>query len=606
MNRKELLRELKEMNLQQRALQVHLKRYNSHHLDLSRAYQDVIELHATGDKNGRGYTHFQSFYQTLLPKQKHERFAELIGKKLPTVEVVENIFSDLKKVFSAQNREIYYGLTTEEEKIEADRLNINYFMENTLWEHMKYAPNDILLVKVDDNGDPTYEFIDLQNVCAISNCPQGMVDFLLYKVKTYEKEIYYVYIDWEGVVMFSEKTTEKDGSQIVMGELYEHGFSYCPAIIVFPKISSPKSNPTLSDSPLLKSIHRLDWLAFWIPAKKYFDSYASFPIIAKFEERQSYDTEMGDREMSDGIYNAPNLDTSSPLGSVPSGNVRAGKNANIIGPGTVLEVPVPDNDTLPNILEAIKFISVDNKALDWVDKQEDILTKRLYYSVVGKGADFIEKFSASSEQLENAYDSRKNVLGELRTVMERVHKFYADTVFSIKFGNNYDSEATNIFYGDTYYLMTPQQVVKQYDSFVRSGMPESFKLNQLKTLIYTTYAGSPNELFRAEVLLNCEPLPTTPSGEFIIMARAKAIDNFNIYKKLYFNDVVEEFELTFGDIGAMSSKGMKFVISMINNFFESKYSDVANQLQYDFSNLNIRTNREITKSIPNPTNPIED
>jgi hypothetical protein len=587
MNRKELLRELKEMNLEQRALQVHLKRYNSHHLDLSRAYQDIIELHATGDKQSRGYTHFQSFYQTLLPKQKHERFAELVGKKLPTVEVVENIFSDLKKVFSAQNREIYYGLNTEEEKIEADRLNINYFMENVLWEHAKYAPNDILLVKVDDDGEPTYEFIDLQNVCAMSNCPQGMVD-------------------WEGVVMFSEKTTEKNGTQIVMGEQYAHGFSYCPAIIVFPKISSPKSNPTLSDSPLLKSIHRLDWLAFWIPAKKYFDSYASFPIIAKFEERQSYDVEMGDREMADGIYNAPNLDTSSPLGSVPTGNVRAGKNANIIGPGTVLEVPVPDNDTLPNILEAIKFISVDNKALDWVDKQEDILTKRLYYSVVGKGADFIEKFSASSEQLENAYDSRKNVLGELRTVMERVHKFYADTVFTIKFGNGYDKSSTNIFYGDTYYLMTPQQVVKQYDNFVRSGMPESFKLNQLKTLIYTTYAGSPNELFRAEVLLNCEPLPTTPTNEFIVMARVGGIDNKTLFKKIYFNDVVEEFELTFGDIGAMSNKGMKFVISTINTFFDSKYNDVKDQLKFDFSNLNIRTNREITKSIPSPTDPIED
>jgi hypothetical protein len=271
----------------------------------------------------------------------------------------------------------------------------------------------------------------------------------------------------------------------------------------------------------------------------------------------------------------------------------------------VLEVPVPDGDTLPNILEAMKFISVGEKSLEWVDKQEDTLTKRLYYSVVGKGADFIEKFSASSEQLENAYDSRKNVLGELRTVMERIHKFYADTVLSAIFGESYDASSTNIFYGDTYYLMTPSQVVKQYDTFVKSGMPESFKLNQLKTLIYTTYAGSPNELFRAEVLLNCEPLPTTPLNQFVITARAGGIDNFTLYKKIYFNDVVEQFELEFGDIGTFSSKGMKFAINTVNAYFQTKYQTEANQLNFDFSNINIR-NREIINPNPNQFNPIED
>lgn len=587
------LKELKNLNLEERARKVVERQYNKTEVHLAARTQNLIELHVTGDKSSKGYPIFETFFKSLLQKDKHERFESLIGEKMPTAEICENMFTELKKVFSAQNKKISYGLPPEEEAkvLKNKRLNPEYFVQNKLWERMKFSPNDILIIKVDEDNIPYPEFIDLSIVCDACSDDNGKLHYVLYKYNTYtttinnkeyEEQSYY-YIDWEGFVEIKERFYKKESinsSQSTIEKDYEtvesdlHGYDYCPAIFVYPKINNPKTNKLLVNSPLLKVLPRLDWLGFFIPSKKYFDTYATFPIITKFEDKEDYQTEEGNEAVGDRLVADP--DNYPELGSRIIQNQTNTKTSKWIGAGSIIEVPTPDGETLPNILEAVKFISADYRNLDYVNRYQKELIEEVFYSVVGKGAEFISKFSASPEQLENSYDSRKQILSEIREVVERVHKFYANTVLSTVYGDQYDKDRTAIFYGDVYYLMTPQQVALQYDKFVKSGVPESLKLDQLKTLVYTTYSNSPKQLYRGMVLLNAEPHPTHSLQTIMTMAQTGIIDPLKTFTKLNFNDLIEEYELNFGDIG--DNEGVittSQMVVLLNEYFTTKYTEAG-------------------------------
>jgi hypothetical protein len=588
------LKQLKKLPLEERAKLVLEKQYNNYHLRQAENTQNLLELHVTGDLTSKGYATFENFFQSLLPPSKHDRFTSLLGDKLATAEICENMFTELKKVFGAQNKRINYGLDEESEAAlqKNKKLNPEYFITNQLWERLQYSPNDILLIKTDEEtGMPYPEFIDLSTVLDACADENGKLHYFLYKYAEETLDIKgqpqikhcYYYIDWEGVVTITEvheesidptTQTKRVTKNVSIEGMQEHGYDYCPAIFVYPRINNPKTNSLLVNSPLLKVIHRLDWLAFFIPSKKYFDSYATFPIITKFEDKEDFDSEQGDQKVGDYFVDDA-LDQVS-MGATVSPRTRNTKSSNIVGAGSIIEVPTPDGETLPNILEAVKFISADPQSLKYVSEQEEKLIEQVFYSVVGKGAEFISKFSASAEQLENSYDSRKQILSEIREVIERVFKFYAKTVLTTYYGDKFDSDRMVIFLGDTYYLMTPQQVVLQYDKLVKSGVPESLKLDQLKTLIHTTYANSPKQLFRGLVLLNAEPHPTHSLDTVVKMAQSGSVQPEKAFIKINFNDLVEEYELSFGDIG--SGEGATTIsksVTILNEYFKTKYVEAG-------------------------------
>ena len=595
MNKRELLRELRSLPAAERATQVLKNQYYKHDIDVARQAQDVIELHVTGSLRSGGYAHFESFYQQLLPKDKHNKFSALIDNQLPTTDDCDSIFKELKKVFTAQNAEIYLAFNEHEDKVRSESIiDDDTFIQETVWERMQYAPNDIILIKRDEDGSPTTEFISIYNVVDVCANDDGTINYFmyltekgkrLYNEKQQEEYKKYIYIDKTSVVELESVKRGKENSNNII-DVQDHGLEWCPAIFSFPKIAHPKLNSALVKSPLLKVISALDWLAFFKISKKYFDSYGAYPIITKFEEKGSMEGDESDEVGATGFFNEPALEADGidSMRVVPKSPGRSIDS--LVGAGAILEIPIPQPGILENMLEAVKIITVPKDNLDWIDEQEVKLAERLFYSVCGKGADFAGKFSASAEQLEISYDSRKTVLADLRVVFERLHKFYVDTIFTMEFPDTYDAKNTNIFYGDTYYLMSESQVIKTYTDFVNSGMPESMKLNQLKTLIYTQYNGSPNELFRALVLLNAEPFPTSPRTEFDALVSNGAIPPQVAYKKYYFNDVIEEFELEMGEISTMKKSGLNNAVAVINNFFAEKYKTFSTENQLNINNQN--------------------
>jgi hypothetical protein len=603
MNKRVLLRELKNIvSPRERAETVLQKKYYSNDVAVARQLQNRIELHVTGSTKSAGFNHFETFYKTLLPKDKHFKFGTLINGQMPTVENCDNIFKELKKVFTAQNAEIYFAFDDASDKTKAESIiNDDYFIQETVWERMQYAPNDILLIKRDEEGNPSHEFIDINSVVDVCSNDDGTINYVLYQtrvgkrdytdisgLKKSESFIEYVYIDHEYVVVLEEIVRGKS-RQVTEISSTPHGLDWCPAIFTFPKVAYPKLNNATVKSPLLKMLSYLDWLAFFKISKRYFDSYGAYPIISKFEEKGSYDGDESDEVLANGFFNEIDLEQDTAASLRPKATTPARNIDNLVGAGAVIEVPIPQPQVLENMLESVKIITVPKENLDWIDEQEVKLAERLFKAVCGEGAEFTGKFSASPDQIEVGFDSRKSVLADLRVVFERLHKFYVDTIFSMEFPESYDPENTNIFYGDTYYLMSEGQVVDTYNKFVESGMPESVKLNQLRTLLYTQYNGSPNELFRAMVLLNAEPFPTTPKAEITTMLSNGMVPEYIAFKKYYFNDVIEQFELEEGEISTMKNSGIKNAVKVLDEYFKSKYGIYKTE---SILNLTTRENRD--------------
>ena len=140
-----------------------------------------------------------------------------------------------------------------------------------------------------------------------------------------------------------------------------------------------------------------------------------------------------------------------------------------------------------------------------------------------------------------SFESRKNVLINLKTSFEKIHKFANDTVARLRYGKE-KFISSRVFYGDEFFLKNIEQLSAEYEQAKNSGEPED-EINAIYwQIIQTKYKGNPDKIERSWILLNLNPEPHKTVEQCQLLTSQQAMSAVDFVIKSRFDNFVMRFE----------------------------------------------------------------
>ena len=199
----------------------------------------------------------------LLPKDKVERFKQLLTCPLPTNQLTQSVNIALSRVFEGQDA--FYRYDFEDPEMLADW---NEFRDDEFWkgEGMQAAINGIDSVWVvdlpseqkGDKPEPQNSLIDISNVLDLSVNKTGECNYVIFRIG----DKLFIYDD-ETIRSFEYK----NGIGALLSE-FRHELGYCPARMFWSDYLNTKSWVN-HKAPLTNVLSELDWLLVHKVFKKY-------------------------------------------------------------------------------------------------------------------------------------------------------------------------------------------------------------------------------------------------------------------------------------------------------------------------------------------------
>ena len=491
--------------------------------------------------------------KNILPRDKYNTFKSLMTYPLPTVEYSERAYEELHKVFQADNKVIDYifdDKETKEEFIEyLDQIGFNNYFETEGWERYKTDINGMIIIDLPplerdeegnpiavDSPEPYFYFLESKYIHYVENDEQGACKCLFYwqpisqelKDQGYEKKwcaidsmFYHVYLEKDGVL------TEIDTAL--------HGLGYTPARMFWSQ--SIGSSRTLRSNQLSDNLGAMDWLLYTLITERHLELYAGFPIISVFEQECSYRS--GGFYCENGYLYAddPEMDVEiKRRDACPNCN---GEKA-LVGPGSIIEAPGAANSDSPqNQMPMINITTGDTASLSTMRAKIDALVADFMINMIGYGGDPNNDQAMNVKQVMGSFESRATVLNHLARGFEEIHKFVADTIADLKYGEIY--KGSNIFYGSVFFLQDPNSMQETYAIAKKNGVSQSGLAEARRAIGRKTYQNNYEMLSRMELLTDLEPLDGYTIEE--IMKFEKLVSKRDLILKVNFNDFIQRFEL---------------------------------------------------------------
>ena len=222
-----------------------LKGKRSNQLEEAEAYENRLGLHGTETDKAPGTDAFKDFLNhypiSLLPQEKAETFKSLITYPLPTVSLIKEIYSELGKVFDAQNKVESFTFENEESlsDFKSYRQSIkepNYW-SSIAWKLIQTKVNSIIVIdlaeeQTTDKPEPVFFSVPIESVVFLEETDnQENLELLIWKGRPSQQqkasgieELIYIY-DKESY----QVATKKSNSDWFIENTQTHDLGYCPA-----------------------------------------------------------------------------------------------------------------------------------------------------------------------------------------------------------------------------------------------------------------------------------------------------------------------------------------------------------------------------------------
>ena len=132
-------------------------------------------------------TAFLDWVKQFLPKDKYNIFLELFRFPLPTSAVVEDVYSELERVFYSRNSSSSYQFTDSElaedwAKYKKNILHEPDIWKTTGWKKMQVSPNSILVVdlpiaQTSSRPEPYFYWLEIDEVIDYKTSSQDTSTF---------------------------------------------------------------------------------------------------------------------------------------------------------------------------------------------------------------------------------------------------------------------------------------------------------------------------------------------------------------------------------------------------------------------------------------------
>lgn len=502
--------------------------------------------------------------EQILPEDKFSTFKSLITTPLPTVEVVDDAYTELERIFDGQNRveEFYF----ENDELSQDfyeyrkRLAEPIYWQTHGWELFRNHINcviaiDLPEVQVTDRPEPYFFPVYTEQIYTIVNNIHGDCLFFAYYIDRPEgSDLSLAVYDTEYYRVIHRRQNKWDVEQEVF-----HGLGHTPARQFYN--SQMDSSLFLRANPVTGSLGNLDWLLFTMVSKRHLELYAGFPVVSVYEQECTYETEDGIK-CEDGYLHYEQ--EYSGQTKIVSKLCPKCKGKQLVGPGTVMVAPAPREAGDPQNIPGVIMTEGDVDSLKQMNSEIERQSKMFLYNTIGYGGEPKNETAKNEKQIESNFESRLNVLNNVKKNFEIIQKFTLHTLAQLRYGDSYTG--CTLSYGTKFHLQSEQEIQQNYAQAKQNGMPVSELAAQRRALITKKYSNNPDMLKRMLIMEEIEPYPDYSVGELMNMP---FVNLDKLFLKINLNDYVQRFERIYGDIVVfMSGIDFNVKIEYITKLFE--------------------------------------
>lgn len=562
---------------------------NTDKLNQAKLQEDRLVFHCEPIMQ-RGYLpvnalkYHEDWVKTLLPKDKFKRYQSLLTTPIETVQSTATIFNELSKVFQADNKFIKFDFVSEEIENEANEyaaiIKDEEFWKTKGFKALKTGICDMVVVdmpskQLTNRPEPFCKIVNIRDVVDLEFLEKdNAVSYIAFK----RRDEKFVFIDEESYYLFTKDDKGKYNLDIEskhsvyseLGELIE-GLGYTPSCSFY---NEPiyGSNGIDKNGPLSKALAKLDWLLFWRVSKKYFELYATWPIMVSYKRTCNYIDE-NNNECRDGFVNymAQSFVTGSrePILTPMQKVCPSCEKQSLLGPGTKWEVDAPRDENDVDLLKdsPIKFVEVSSDKLTFVVTELERLENEIYLDIVGWDGDAVSKEAINMDQVQAGFVSKEAVLDDIREKLQATHKFTIDTIYKLRYDTYFIDSIVD--WGNNYFLKSEEQLTTEYSAGKLAGLPGYMISDMRDRINRTANKNNPERLLRNQILEQLEPYLDYKSSELIgLQVTNRDPESFII--KLNFNNFIQRFErenmniVQFGSLLPFKDK-----ISIIQNKLKS-------------------------------------
>lgn len=508
--------------------------------------EEVIRFHTDTNLNekniARAVSNFLDWVKGLLPPDKYNIFLQLFKFPLYTPSVVESIYFELGRVFESRNYSSTYQFVNSTIADDWDyyrlhNLNSPVIWKTDGWDKMKASINSILIVdlptkQLSERPEPYFYWLDIANVIDYELKADGLnFNWLIFKQENNKIAVF----DDVSIRVFESDEHYSSITKLLTEAV--HNLGYCPARFYWSEALNSKE-PDLKRNPIVKELTNLDWLQFFTISKRHLDLYAPYPIYSAYETSCEFVNENTGSYCDHGfLRNADGTYSVLRDGSVEACPIC--KNKNLAGPGSLLEIPVPDKDT-GDMRSPVEITTIDDKALKYNVNECDRIEQHIRLSIVGSGGDISDQEAMNVSQVIANFENKISVLNKLKVNFENAQRFVEETVCRLRYGEDFLDLSIN--YGTEFYIYSTEDLYKKYELAKKNGATNA-ELDLLQNqILEVEYKNNPMLLQRLLILKHLEPLRHYSVEEVIKFASANLIDKETLLLKLNFNAYIDRFE----------------------------------------------------------------
>ena len=487
-------------------------------------------------------TLFLDWVSHLLPKDKYNIFLHLFKYPLPTPAVAEDVYRELERVFYSRNSSSSYQFTDSEiaedwQNFRRSNLNEPEIWKTVGWKRMQVSPNSILIVDLPTQQntlrpEPYFYWLEIEDVIDYETPDGTIISWIVFKQPENRIAVF------DDVSIRVYQLNEKNEISGIVSEA-NHNLGYCPARFFWTTQLNEK-NKELKKNPITKELSNLDWYLFFSISKQHLDLYAPYPIYSAYEADCHYENnETGD--YCDGGFLRNSKGDWKFLADGTLEKCPCCGNKRIAGPGSFLEVPVPNvSEGIADLRNPVQITTIDKDSLDYNVDECVRLRNDIIISVVGSGGTVSEKEAINETQVAANFESKTSVLNALKTNFEQAQKFVEDTICKLRYGEAFIS--SSISWGTEFYVFTVKELYDKYKQAKDNGASEAELDAISQQIIEVEYRNNPLVMQRMIILKQLEPYPHKTQNEVVTLFDKGLLDKNKVILKLNFSSYIDRFE----------------------------------------------------------------
>ena len=489
-------------------------------------------------------TQFLAMVENILPHDKFVLFKTLFRFPVKTNEITEICFDKLSRIFDGRNPAFNYQFINSAQRDDWEQYRLTKLDEPNVWqtkgwEFFKSEINSVLIVDVPreqktELPEPYFYWLPIDDVITYKADPTtGQMDYIIFRrrdeIVVLDDETYRVWDD-------SKHTGTIDGFPKIEAP---HDLGYCPARFFWNEPIS-LDEPDVKASPLSAELESLDWFEFYHISKRTLDLMGAYPILSGYEQSCDFsNAENGD--YCDGGFlrdkqGRYKFDMAGLLMRCPKcGNKR------IIGPGSFVEIPVPnEQENQPDLRNPVQLLSVDRNALDYNVDEQKRLREEIITAVVGQEEIITNRDAFNEQQVQANFENVTTVLTRVKKGFEAAQKWVDETICRLRYGRYFISATIN--YGTDFFLYSPDELRKRYKAAKESGASESELDMMQNQILETEYRNDPMQMRRMLILAELEPYRHLSRTEVTDLYAKNLVSEQDLRIKLNFPNFVRRFE----------------------------------------------------------------